>query len=672
MAACLGGAALAAQQDDDEDTLKVGRLSLVGVTSIDASRLRQGLVTRSSSRIPWVKKNRFTRTGLEADLRRIEAFYSDRGYPRAHAEATHIDIDRQRHVVDVVVTVKEGEPVLLDDIQLTGTDVIKPERIAVLRRTFTLKVGRPVDSDAVVGSRDLLLREARETGYPFAKVGVSVARDAEDRHATVTLAVDSGTQAVFGPTEVVGNRGISPELVRRQLEYKQGELYKGSLVEASQRRLYGLEVFQFVNLERVETPQQESPVTMRATVAEGKHQRLTGGVGYGSEEKFRVDGEYRNLNAFGGARSAEVHARWSSLDRGIHAQIRQPSFLVSEATLMADGQNWYTYTPAYNSVTTGGRGIFSYESWHHNSYLVTFTGEHDSSSIADSALNDLSLRDELIALGLDPRTGEQNGTLYSLGFDFRRVTVDNLLDPQRGWQIVLHGERAGGFLPGTFDYWSTAGDVRRYHRVTRRLYVRGAGAVRDDFAGERHRSERAVCKTVFPRRGLVDSRLGPLRGQPAQRIGTADRRERPAAGIGRGARDPSRQIRRRGIYRRRERVGTQPADEPDRPALCSGRGRALFDRGRPAARRLGLSDQSDPGPDGRWLAADAPLAAAHQRRAGVLKRVDPGGALIRPSDRVPAFAARRPARYCQGGAGRPDAPRGRRRSWGSDPCRCGV
>ena len=471
MAACLGGAALAAQQDDDEDALTVGRLSLVGVTAIDPSRLRQGLVTRSSSRIPWVKKNRFTRTGLEADLRRIEAFYSDRGYPRAHAAATHIDINRQRHVVDVVVTVTEGEPVLLDDIQLTGTDVITPERVAVLRRTFPLKVGKPVDSDAVVGSRDLLLREARETGYPFAKVGVNVTRDAEARHATVTLAVDSGTQAVFGTTEVVGNRSISPDLVRRQLEYKQGELYKGSLVEASQRRLYGLEVFQFVNLERVETTQRESPVTMRATVAEGKHQRLTGGVGYGSEEKFRVDGEYRNLNALGGARSATVHGRWSSLDRGVHAEIRQPSFLVSEATLMADGQNWYTYTPAYNSVTAGGRGIFSYESWHHNSYLVTFTGEHDSSSIADSALDDLSLRDELIALGLDPRTGEQNGTLYSLGFDFRRVTVDNLLDPQRGWQIVVHGERAGGFLPGTFDYWSTAGDVRRYHRVTRRLYV---------------------------------------------------------------------------------------------------------------------------------------------------------------------------------------------------------
>ena len=374
---------------------------------------------------------------------------------------------------NIVVTVSEGEPVLLDDIRLTGTDVIKPERVAVLRRTFPLKVGRPVDSDAVVSSRDLLLREARETGYPFAKVAVSVTRDADNRHATVALAVDPGTQALFGPTEVVGNRGISPELVRRQLEYKQGELYKGSLVEASQRRLYGLEVFQFVDLERVETPQQESPVTMRATVAEGKHQRLTGGVGYGSEEKFRVDGRSRNLNALGGARSATVHARWSSLDRGVHAEIRQPSFLVSEATLMADGQNWYTFTPAYNSVTTGGRGIFSYESWHHNSYLVTFTGERDSSSIADSALGDLSLCTTLIALGLDPRTGEQNGTLYSLGFDFRRVTVDNLLDPQRGWQIVLHGERAGGFLPGTFDYWSTAGDVRRYHRVTHRLYVAG-------------------------------------------------------------------------------------------------------------------------------------------------------------------------------------------------------
>ena len=50
----------------------------------------------------------------------------------------------------------------------------------------------------------------------------------------------------------------------------------------------------------------------KITVAEGKHQRVNFGVGYGTEERARFDGEYHHVNFFGGARIAGVHARWSS------------------------------------------------------------------------------------------------------------------------------------------------------------------------------------------------------------------------------------------------------------------------------------------------------------------------------------------------------------------------
>jgi outer membrane translocation and assembly module TamA len=91
--------------------------------------------------------------------------------------------------------------------------------------------------------------------------------------------------------------------------------------------------------------------------------------------------------------------------------------------------------------------------------------------VSDEALADLSLRDELIALGLDPRDGTQAGTLVGFEFDVTRNTTNNLLDARRGYYAALHLEQAGGWLPGSFDFYSATLDVRQYTSIRRRLVL---------------------------------------------------------------------------------------------------------------------------------------------------------------------------------------------------------
>ena len=65
------------------------------------------------------------------------------------------------------------------------------------------------------------------------------------------------------------------------------------------------------------------------------------------------------------------------------------------------------------------------------SWSLSPTNERVVSSISSSVLNDPALRNDLIALGLDPRTGEQTGTLSSPGHerDTRRESRFRLLRP---------------------------------------------------------------------------------------------------------------------------------------------------------------------------------------------------------------------------------------------------
>jgi outer membrane protein assembly factor BamA len=60
-------------------------------------------------------------------------------------------------------------------------------------------------------------------------------------------------------------------------------------------------------------------------------------VGYGSEEKARTEVDWRHVNFFGGARTAGVEARYSSLDRGIRLSLTEPYFFSPRLSISVTG-----------------------------------------------------------------------------------------------------------------------------------------------------------------------------------------------------------------------------------------------------------------------------------------------------------------------------------------------
>jgi outer membrane protein assembly factor BamA len=111
---------------------------------------------------------------------------------------------------------------------------------------------------------------------------------------------------------------------------------------------------------------------------------------------------------------------------------------------------------------------------------VAYTHEYTRSEVSNEALNDLTQRDTLIALGLDPTTGRQDGVLSSIALAFDHTTTDDLLNPQRGRSVTLQIEQAGTVLPGDFNYTTATADVRAYVPLHARVVLAGrahAGAI---------------------------------------------------------------------------------------------------------------------------------------------------------------------------------------------------
>ena len=373
-------------------------------------------------------------------------------------------------------------------INFEGFDVIPPDHLDHMKKQLPLKVGQPRDRQLVVSSHEMAQNELKDHGFPYAKVSTREDNPSA-KEAALTYAAEPGKLAHFGPVQIQGNKSVSNRVIERQLTFKPGDLYRRSVVQDSQRRLYSMELFQFANIEplngeqrgqpqgatprdgQASGPNQSQPpppeqqldqIPMRVTVAEGNHQRVNFGVGYGTEEKARIDSEYHHLNFFGGARSAGVHARWSSLDRGLRLDFNQPYFFRPHFSLGGEGQQWYTFTPAYSSVVTGAKATLTHRQNQQTSWAVSINTEHDRSSVDPDVLKNGKLFTSLIALGLNAVTGEQNGTLNSLAFDFQHSTADNLLNAHRGYQLAFHTEQAGQILPGSFQYTAWSADGRHY------------------------------------------------------------------------------------------------------------------------------------------------------------------------------------------------------------------
>jgi outer membrane protein insertion porin family len=450
-------------------TIKVHSLSFKGVKAVDESRLKDALATRQSSKIPWGKKYFFDRSRFDADLKRVQAFYADRGFPDARVTGFDVKLNDKQDEVDLTVTIAEGEPVLVTSIAFSGFDGIPPAHLDDLKNRVPLKVGRPRDRQLVVSTHEMAVNELKDHGFPYGKVSTGEDDGSDGRQAALTFTAEPGVLAHFGAVDIVGNKSVDEHIIRRQLTFKPGQLYQRSVVQDSQRRLYGLELFQFANVEALNQELQPDAVPIRVTVAEGNHQRFNFGVGYGTEEKARVDAEYHHVNFLGGARSAGAHVRWSSLDRGVRVDFNQPYFFRPHFSLGAEGQQWYTYTPAYRSTVAGAKLTLTHRNNERTSWAASITSEHDSSLITEEAFNDPTLRNYFIALGLDPTTREQNGNLNALGADFQHTTADSLLNAHHGYQIALHAESAGRLTPGSFNYYSVAGDARHYLPVGDRL-----------------------------------------------------------------------------------------------------------------------------------------------------------------------------------------------------------
>lgn len=296
-------------------------------------------------------------------------------------------------------------------------------------------------------------------GYPYAQA--AIAREPIDKtRARVIIGADPGTLGFFGPIRIAGNRRVDDRVIRRRLAFAPGELFRRRAIEQTQQRLGALGLFKSVEIRAEDADARPAVVPTVVTVEEGTPWKWNLGTGYAAGERLALDAQLSHLNVLGAAQRIDLQGRISRIERTAEVAFTQTDTWHPALSLALQARHREIDEQAFFALSRGGQAAVSWQWTPELSSTGSYAVAREESDVDPS---------------LGPLLGLQDGMLSAWSVDLDHLRGVQAGSPNRN--VSLHVEQAGGWMPGTFNYFSALVDGRRYWRVSEGRVV-FAGRVR--------------------------------------------------------------------------------------------------------------------------------------------------------------------------------------------------
>jgi translocation and assembly module TamA len=337
-------------------------------------------------------------------------------------------------------------PIIVEEVRIEGADGVPLDAREDLRDELPVRAGMTLTDEVENAAGERAVEILQNHGYPYAQVGI--ARELIDAtRARVVVRAEPGTIGFFGPVDITGNRRVDDRVIRRRLAYTPGDLFRRSAIEDTQQRIGALGLFKSVAIRAHDIDTQPVDVPTLIEVEEGTPWKWNLGLGYAAGERLALDARLSHLNVFGSAERIDLQGRISRIERAADVAFTQTDAWHPALSLSLQARHQEIDERNFFVMSRGGQAAMSWQ-W--------------TRQLASTISYAVTLERSDVDAGLDPLLGLEDGMLsaWSFDLDHRRVRANS---PAR--VMSLHMEQAGGWMPGTFNYFSVTGDARDYRRA---------------------------------------------------------------------------------------------------------------------------------------------------------------------------------------------------------------
>ena len=328
------------------------------------------------------------------------------------------ETDPQSDPVEIVLTVSPGNryAVVNYEIMFVGSHA-EAEALPPVDGDSGFVAGMPARGEDIVAIEQALLDHLQRNGRPKATVADRKAVVNHDTaEMTVTVQVDPGAGAVFGPLALSGLKKVEEDYVRYVLEWPEGEQWDNRELDAMRHKLANTNLFRTVHVDPAETVDGQGRLPVNAAVEEAKHRTLAAGINYSTDEQLGGEVSWEHRNLFGRQEQLQLSIEGSAIRQQASADFRKPHFLSRDLTFLANLTGRAQQTDAYDERT--GAGFVGLEKRLARFWKLSIGLSAEYSKIDDDGI-------------------ESTYAIYGIPIHAGRDSTNDLLDPTEGTRLNL-------------------------------------------------------------------------------------------------------------------------------------------------------------------------------------------------------------------------------------------
>ena len=228
--------------------VKIGSIEILGNEQYSNSELQNMMMAKAVSRTSsFGSSSLYQEEMVERDAAFLDFYYRDHGYAEVKVEEPQVTLDPDRSHVRIVYRLEEGLQYSVGTIQIQG-DILYPDE--ELKEKMLLKPGDIFSHSKFVKDIEMLKDKYGDFGFAYADINPIPSFDREGKIANIRYIIQKGEKVYFGRMKITGNTKTRDNVIRRELEVFDSELFSGTRLSDSRKNIQRLGFFENVKVLR--------------------------------------------------------------------------------------------------------------------------------------------------------------------------------------------------------------------------------------------------------------------------------------------------------------------------------------------------------------------------------------------------------------------------------------